>query len=248
MWAFDRSGGTLMIRALGMAVLFLASLANSGVWAKDRSEQGSQKKHLRNLPDVDLTIEETLAVDQEFNVYSNTAMSNTSIDYGLSDGWNIGASFLSAQFYASRSDAWSFQPDALINLEKHWTLGAGRVVAGTQTGAGFLAKATVLMNYSYLEFQQHISDWNVDFDIGSYYGNAALAGWQSVGLHVNMEIPLGAEVRLNGDYLSGGNGIAATTLKLLYMLDKDWQLAAGVQIAGAQTGDDYAGVLGLYWH
>jgi hypothetical protein len=66
---------------------------------------------------------------------------------------------------------------------------------------------------------------------------------------VNLEIPLADGLRLNGDYLSGSNGIAATTLKLLYLLNKDWQLAAGIQIAGAHnTGDGYAGILGVYWH
>ncbi|MDD1621489.1 MAG: hypothetical protein LUQ11_08400 [Methylococcaceae bacterium] len=238
-----------MLKALGMAVLFVGGLANSNLAAKDRAEQGSQKKHPHNLPDIDVTEEETLAIDQEINVNSASAVSNSSIDYGLPKGWNIGVSFLNAQFYVSRSDAWSFQPDALMNLEKHWNLGPGRLVIGTQTGAGFLAQGTVVMSYSYLDFQQHFSDWDVDFDVGSYYANARVAGWQSVGLHVNIEIPLGGVLRLNGDYLSGGNGVAATTLKLLYPLSKDLQLAAGIQVAGAQnTGDDYAGLLGLYWH
>ncbi|MGZ4957688.1 MAG: hypothetical protein ACXV7J_00425 [Methylomonas sp.] len=78
------------------------------------------------------------------------------------------------------------------------------------------------MKYSYLDFQQRVPVLNADLDIGAYYGNAALAGRDSVGFQFNMEIPLGNILRLNRDYLWGINSVSATTLKLLCPLGKNW--------------------------
>jgi hypothetical protein len=209
--------------------------------------QKQLKPHIRNLPEIDLTAVENLAIDQEFNLSGLSGLSNSTLDYGLANDWNAGLSLLNAQFYGAQT--WLFQPDALVNIEKHWQFELGRLVVGSHAGAGFFAQGTRFINYSYLEFQQHFDQWDADFDVGSYYGNAALAGFQSAGLHLNLELPLVAGLRLNSDYLSGNNGLSSATFKLLYPLAKDWQLGLGVQIATAQdVSDPYQGMLGIYFH
>jgi hypothetical protein len=205
------------------------------------------KPHIRNLPEIDLTATDNLAIDQEFNLSGLSGLSNSTLDYGLANDWNLGLSLLNAQFYGAQT--WLFQPDALLNIEKHWQFELGRVVVGSHAGAGFFAQGTSFINYSYLEFQQHFDQWDTDFDVGSYYGNPALAGFHSAGLHLNLELPLVAGLRLNSDYLSGNNGLSSATFKLLYRLAKDWQLGLGVQIATVQgVSDPYQGMLGIYFH
>ncbi|MFM8342702.1 MAG: hypothetical protein ACKN9F_10865 [Methylomonas sp.] len=205
------------------------------------------KPHIRNLPEIDLTATDHLAIDQEFNLSGLSGLSNSTLDYGFSHDWNLGFSLLNAQFYGAQT--WLFQPDALLNVEKHWQYELGRLVVGSHAGAGFFAQGTSFINYSYLEFQQHFEQWDADFDVGSYYGNAALAGFQSAGLHFNLELPLVAGLRLNSDYLSGSNGLSSATFKLLYPVAKDWQLGLGMQIATAQgVSDPYQGMLGIYFH
>lgn len=224
--------------------LALSNLA----YAKEKvTRDGKAKPVVRNLPDIEATPTNSVAVDQELNLYSAAAISNTSVDYGLPHGWNIGLSLLNAQFYNGRSTALVFQPDVLINLEKHWLIGNGQVIVGSQSGVGVLPQAPVFMQYAYLEYQQHFAAWNIDIDTGSYYANAAIAGRQSIGGHINLEMPLYGKWRLNSDYLSGNNAVSATTLKLLYPLGGAWQLGAGVQIPGMAGPDHYIGILGIYW-
>jgi len=136
----------------------------------------------------------------------------------------------------------------MLNVEKHWLAHDMQLIAGTQSGLGLLTQATVFMNFSYLEYQRHFPNWDTDLDTGLYYANAALAGFQSVGLHVNMEAPLFDKWRINGDYLSGSNALGAATVKLLYPVVGDWRLGLGVQRPNVYAGDHWVGLVGIYWH
>lgn len=216
----------------------------------EAKESSRHKGRVRNPPDVEVIPAGLLTVDEEVNLYAGAGISNTTVDYGLPYGWNIGVSFLNAQFYAAGPTSLSFQPDVLFNLEKYFRVGrTGVIVVGAQTGAGILPQGAVLMNYSYLDYQWHWLRGDVDMDVGVYYGNAALAGKDSIGWHVNVEVPIVDDVlRLNGDYLSGKNGLSGAVVKLLYTLAPSWQVSFGVQIPAPRTGNDYSGLLGLYWH
>jgi hypothetical protein len=220
--------------------------------AADASEDRSRGRHkgmVKNLPAIEPVPLENLTVDQEFNWYAGAGFSNTTVDYGLAKNWNIGVSFLSAQFYSIGSAAQPFQPEVLFNLEKHFQPTAySAVVIGTQTGAGITSQGSVLIDYSYMDYQWSWSRWNTDIDFGGYYANAALAGAESVGWHVKLEWPLGKGLRMDGDYVSGRSSVGGTTLRLLYPLAAAIKLGIGVQIPAAGSGNDFSGLLGVYWH
>jgi hypothetical protein len=206
------------------------------------------KKPTRNLPDIDVSQVGQIGLAQELNFFSTTGVSNTAIDYGLPDGWDIGLGLFNAQFYSLSSNNSAFQPDVLFSLEKHWLVLSGQLIIGTQSGIGITSATTNFLSFSYLEFQQHFAQWNIDADVGGYYANAAIAGFNSGGFHLNLELPVVAKLRLNSDYLSGSNALGATTIKLLYPIANDWQLGFGVQIPNVYAGDRFIGLLGLYWH
>lgn len=229
--------------------MILSAWPKLAVFAADGFKQPKAKSHTRNLPDIELTALQSWALEQELNFNSAYALSNTSLDYGVSEQWNLGFSLLNTQFYATTAADWAFQPDVLFNAERHWQFAGGRVVAGSHLGTAFLDQGASFIHYSYLEFQQRLSDWAVDFDVGSYLSNAGLAWFTASGLHLNLELPLLAGLRLNADYLSGNNALSSGTFKLIYALNKDWEIALGMQIATAsQTTEAYQGMLGIYFH
>ncbi len=241
-----QSGSKLpQTKLIGLAVLALSVLP--ALSASAEKQQRTGKARVRNLPDIEATPSGQTAFDQEFNLDSSVGTSNTSFDYGAGAGWNIGFSMLNAQFYSGLDTPIPFQPDLLLNLEKHWSIGDSQLIAGNQSGAGILPQAAVFMHYAYLEAQQHLEAWDIDIDIGSYYANAALAGQRSVGAHVNLEIPVAGDLRLNADYLTGHNAVGAATFKLIYPLLQHWQIAAGVQIPNLPGNGEYIALCGFYW-
>ncbi len=235
----------LRTKLIASAILALSLLPALATGAEKQQRTG--KARVRNLPDIEATPSGQMAFDQEFNLDSAAGISNTSFDYGAGPGWNIGISLLNAQFYSGLGATAAFQPDLLINLEKHWLFGDSQLIAGNQSGAGILPHAAVFMHYAYLDAQQHLDAWDIDIDIGSYYANAALAGQSSVGAHVNLEIPVADSLRLNADYLTGHNSIGAATFKLIYALPQHWQIAAGVQVPNLPGNSEYIALCGFYW-
>lgn len=215
-------------------------------FATDKRAQGKQQKTVHNLPDIDLTPKGKIELDQETNFFSTGGQSNTLLEYGASHGWDIGVGLFNAQFFAVSSNTWNFQPDLLFNLEKHWQALQGELIVGTLSGIGYLPQGKRLVDITYLDYQHTLSKLDIDLDFGAYYANAAIANLDSVGLHINVELPVYGRLRLNGDYLSGHNGIGGSVIKLLYSVGKDWNIGLGVQIPTVYQGDHYVGMLGVY--
>ncbi|MBD9355818.1 hypothetical protein [Methylomonas albis] len=232
--------------ALGCFALLILFFVD--VTAKERADTGQHKKPVRNMPEIDATDVGTVDIEQETNIFAAAAVANLSANYGLAAGWDLGLSLLNGQFVSTAVPSVPFQPDLMLSVEKHWLTQDRQLIAGTQSGLGLLAQTTVFMSFSYLEYQRHLPDWDTNVDTGLYYANAALAGFQSVGLHVNIEAPLFDKLRINGDYLSGSNALGAATVKLLYPVVGDWRLGLGVQRPNAYAGDHWVGLVGIYWH
>lgn len=231
-----------------LALVCLAWSVSGVVEVAAKEKSGSSvKRATRNLPDIDTTEPEALDVEQETNIFSNAAVANLTANFGLAAGWDVGLSVLNAQFASTASPAAPFQPDILFNVEKHWTTENLQIIAGTQSGIGIVEPSNVFMSLSYLEYQRHLPDWDVDIDTGVYYANAAIANHDSVGVHVNAEIPLWAGMRLNGDYWSGNNAVGSKTIKLIYPMVGNWRLGLGVQCPNLNSGDQVIGIVGLYW-
>jgi len=233
---------------IGLRCLMLLTLLAANLPAKERADAGQHKKPVRNMPEIDATDVGTIDIEQETNIFASAAVANISANYGLAAGWDLGLSFLNAQFVSTAVPSVPFQPDVMLSVEKHWLAQDTQLIAGTQSGLGMLTQATFFMSFSYLEYQRHLPDWDTDVDTGLYYANAALAGFQSVGLHLNIEAPMFEKLRINGDYLSGSNALGAATIKLLYPVVGDWRLGLGVQRPNVYTGDHWVGLVGIYWH
>ncbi|WP_020481550.1 hypothetical protein [Methylomonas sp. MK1] len=232
--------------ALALVWLAWAVLGVVDVAAKEKSAS-SGKRATRNLPDIDTTEPAAIDVEQETNIFSNAAVANLSANFGLAAGWDVGLSVLNAQFASTTSPAAPFQPDILFNVEKHWTTENLQVIVGTQSGIGIVEPNNVFMSLSYLEYQRHLPDWDVDIDTGVYYANAGIANHDSVGMHFSAEIPLWDGLRLNGDYWSGNNAVGSKTVKLIYPLVGNWRLGLGAQFPNLNNGDQIIGIVGLYW-
>lgn len=106
-----------------------------------------------------------------------------------------------AQLFPALSTTWDFQPDILFNLEKHWNLWQGQLTVGSQNGIGYLPQGKRFVDMAYVDYHATLAKLDIDLDFGGYYANAAMAGTDSVGLHLNLEIPVCRDLRLNGDYL-----------------------------------------------
>lgn len=220
-------------------------LVSSASPAKDKLD-GKRGKAQRNLPEIDSTASSQFDLENEVNLFAHALLNNLSLNYGLTPDWDVGISFLNAQFASLNASAIQFQPDLLLNLEKHWQTANRRWILGSQSGVGLAQPGTRFMSLAYLEYQRHLPRWNIDIDSGGYYANAALAGIDSVGLHLNLEFPLWKNLRFNADYLSGRNNLGGASFKLLQPVNRDWRIGIGVQIPNLDLGNSV--ILGLYWH
>lgn len=204
---------------------------------------------IRNLPDIKLTLRDQVRVAQETNFYGVAGVSNTTVDYGLPDYWNLGVSFLNAQFYTAGGFQQTFQPDVMLNIEKFLPLGTfGTAIIGAQTGAAVYPEGAELINFSYLDFVWPTLGGRLDLDVGAYFANEALAGGNTFGVHLNVAIPVGKYLRLTGDYLSGRGKLSGMTLKVLVPVAAAWHLGVGVQMPTPHSNNDYSGLLGIYWN
>lgn len=214
--------------------------------ADNKPDKGKHQHIIRNLPDIDTTPAGKFELDQENNFFSTGGVSNTSIDYGTANGWDIGIDILNAGFFSLPSATWYFQPDILFTLEKHWDWWQGKIILGTQSGMAFLPQGKRFAEISHIDYQQTLDRFDIDFDLGIYYANTVMAGRDSVGVHLNLELPIYDDLRINGDYLSGNNGLGGSTVKLLYPFADDWNIGLGVQIPNVYQGDHFIGLLGIY--
>ena len=69
-----------LVILLSSSLILIAATSNAAT-----PNQKQLKLQVRNLPAIDLTAVENLAIDQEFNLSGLSGLSNSTLDYGLAN-------------------------------------------------------------------------------------------------------------------------------------------------------------------
>jgi hypothetical protein len=187
---------------------------------------------------------------EEFNVYRNTAYSNTHIDFATSTGWAVGLQLLNVPM---RNDGGqSFDYDAYIVISKTFKFSEiGSTAIGSQFGTilNHATSPTQLHNFTFVDNQWDLNAW-FNCHAGPFYVNDALATiHQPYGVMAGFEVRfLPKQFHLQAEYYSGSSNISGTIVNLVYFPLPSLQTYLGISVPAPHSGNEFAGNLGFIYN
>ena len=194
-----------------------------------------------NVPSSEVTIKNKYFFQQQIN-FNDLIQSNTTLDYGLGKGYEIGLNILGINFDQNRkiifqnntSDIEPYSPLILlnglkqINVSNHFSMSFG-----SQLGLNFIDnKRNSGAALCYLNF--HISDLVITNSIlvmGSYFNSIHYGGnGNRFGAWGGIEIPITSYFHINAESILGDNSISYTSLGIIVYPIKWMPLTIGFQI------------------
>jgi hypothetical protein len=216
-------------------------------------QTGWAQQNLFNVPSGTVTRKDEVFLQEQFN-FSRIGQSNTTIDYGLGNNWEVGLNILKINLYPGNVVPLPGESDddaLLFNVQKGFrpfkTL---TFEIGTQHG---ISANNAAKKVDYLNFTWGVSRWTPEDSgfkgtvvSGVYYGNTNFLGSGSdFGWMCGVEYPLWRDdVSLVADFISGTNNASVAVVGGQWTLSekKGWQLSLGAQLPSPHSGNDYGAV------
>jgi len=202
----------------------------------------SAQQNYINVPSTEVTKKGKLFFQQQLN-FNELIQSNTTLDYGLGNGFEIGANVLGLNFNdKSKSfikndtnDVDPYNPLLMINGLKRFNIKenvAGCI--GSQLGLNFRDhKQTTPANlvYGNILFESIFST-NSNLVIGGYYNSIHYAGryGNRIGGWIGSEIKISQNIHLITESIIGNNSLCYTSFGCVYYLTKKMPITLGLQI------------------
>jgi hypothetical protein len=206
------------------------------------------QQNLFNVPSAEITPPAKLFFQQQVN-FDHGAQSNTSIAYGMGDGFEVGMNVL--QFGIIPEDAFPAIPLFLVNTQKGVEVNEFfKFGVGTQIGESVPLREDDVgfANFSYWTNVFMLPDDRAKLYIGPYFANSFYRGnrGNAFGYMLGFDIPIVKDhFSLMGDYISGDSGISLAVLGGVLNLSEHWQLSLGAQLPSPHSQNTYGGVLEL---
>ena len=202
---------------------------------------GDAQQNLFNVPSADITGPGQFFFQQQFNfLIASSATSNTTLDYGLGHGLEVGLNLFNLDM--QETDGILQNPHFLLNFQKGFTLSENyKISFGTQTGVTppLYHGLVEVPSFSYLHNAVNLKEWG-KYYLGGYFANKAYASKNEFGFMVGMEYPLlENKLHLMGDFVSGDTDISVGVLGAVLFLPHDWQLSLGAQLPSPTSNNDY---------
>lgn len=231
---------TIQIKSKLVKTLFLLTL----LYPSNAISQQS----LFNVPSIEPTKEAKIFFQEQVNVLPSEGVSNTTIDYGLGNGWSAGLSLYNVKAY-SNNGAQPI-PDLMFNIEKvvditpRWHIGMG---AQTGVNPTEVNQVNALKNFSYFQNVYIAPNEAGKYYLGYYFANDGFSErGNNNGFMLGMEIPIiKHHLNLMGDYLSGENASSVGVLGLVWYAPSNLQISIGVQIPSPNSQNDFGVVFEL---
>ena len=215
------------------------------------------QQNLFNVPSGQITKKGEVFFQQQFNWTKPLGTSNTTLDFGLGRGWEVGLNFLDAVLY-DRSDGGllsspvQVNPDLLFNAQKgfelteYWSLGVGGQFGFNPSPR---RKDVRFLNFSWFinsfEIPEHeeFGKWY----LGGYYANGPYRGpGDPGGFLLGCEIPIVPKTfSLQADWIGGNNDLSVIVLGGVYTLKSGWQVSFGAQLPTPRSNNEFGVVLEL---
>jgi hypothetical protein len=208
-----------------------------------------------NVPSGEVTKEKKFFFQQQFN-FNEIIQSNTTIDYGLGNGFEIGINILGLDyiqktntfFLNDTNDRDPYDPLLTVNALKQVELSENTSLSvGTQVGVNVDFDNKVRpANLTYLNIRFTDVIWeNCVVVAGPYYNSKHYGGaGNRVGGWLGVEAPLSDKWHLLGESVVGDNAISYSSLGIVFYPKPRIPLTLGIQIPNT-THNAYALVFEL---
>lgn len=187
------------------------------------------QQSLFNVPSVETTEKDKFFFQEQVDLFSK-GVANTTLDYGLGEGWETGLTIPGVNFYSGDHA----DPMLLVNVQKGFYVNESwKVGIGTQTGYTVPEhdSGAQFASFNYLNNAFDLESWG-KYYLGAYSANKAITGHkESINLLAGVELPFTQNVHFMADYIGGKNDIGATAIGLVWYASKKWQFSAGGQFS-----------------
>ena len=232
-------------RDFRQGLLAIAASMSCGLTADTTHAQ----QNLFNVPSAEITDAYTMFFQEQMN-FASQSQCNTTIDYGLGNGFEVGVNILNLNMIpmAGSQDSPN-TPLAMLNAQKGFRLGENFLVGvGTQIGektAGIIHDVR-LADFTWMTFAMELPDKRGRLYAGPCYTNVVYGGVpaEPLGYMLGYDIPVvEGKFNLMGDYISGTGYNSVAVLGAVFRLGKCWQLSLGGQLPSPHSNNSYGGVI-----
>ena len=199
-----------------------------------------------NVPSSEVTTKHKLFFQQQLN-FNELIQSNSTLDYGLGKGFEIGANVLGLNFNQKQksflnndtTDTDPYNPLLMLNGLKQFELNEHiSVAAGTQLGLNFTdgkSRSQAGLFYGNLRFY-NILIKNSCLVLGSYYNTKHYGGnGNRFGAWAGAEVPITPHFHIMAESVLGTNALCYTSAGVIIYPFKWMPLTFGLQIPNTKN-------------
>ena len=193
------------------------------------------QQSLFNVPSVETTEKDHFFFQEQLDLFSS-GIANTTLDYGLGQGWETGLTLSNVNLYATNQK--ENDPILLVNVQKgfyvneHWKVGIGTQTGSTLAGENTSAR---LASYNYVNNAFDLESWG-KYYLGAYTANKAITSDKTnTNVLAGLEIPFTHDVHLMADYTGGKSDIGAAVVGIVWYASKAWQFSLGGQFSNIDS-------------
>ncbi len=213
----------------------------------------SAQQSLFNVPSTTLTPPEKIFFQEQMN-FTNTGQSNTTFDYGLGGGWEMGMNVLNASYYGDFGPTGGVggnNESVLLNLQHVFDFEQTFYLeVGIQAGASVIEskRTTEASGFGWVTGRYHHTEGiKGEYIVGIYNGTETYLGPNhGVGFMLGTEIPMIPDkLTFIADYVSGDTDVSVAVVGLQFHMDPKtgWLISVGAQIPSPHSGNPYGVVV-----
>ncbi|HRG01469.1 MAG TPA: hypothetical protein PKZ75_10155 [Bacteroidia bacterium] len=200
-----------------------------------------------NVPSSEATTKHKLFFQQQIN-FNEIIQSNTTLDFGLGKGFEIGANVLGLNFSEKNksfikndtNDIDPYNPLVMLNGLKQFELSENiSISTGTQLGLNFRdnkknTEASLIYGNLLLK---NLLIKNSSLVAGTYYNSLHYGGRNGnrVGAWIGTELPIINKIHIVAESVIGNNALSYTSLGLIYYPKKRIPITVGIQIPNVKS-------------
>ena len=219
-------------------------------------QTGWTQQNLFNVPSGVVTRKNEVFFQEQLNL-ARFGESNTTLEYGLGNDWEVGLNIFRVNLYPGNLKPLlgeSNEDAILLNIQKSFRpFEKVEVEIGTQNGMSANNGAQMV---EYLNFTFGVTRWTPDENLfagtlisGLYCGNTNYLGaGNQIGWMAGVEYPLWRDdLSFVADYISGTNSASVAVIGGQWTFSKKqgWQVSLGAQIPSPHSENFYGAVFEL---
>lgn len=223
------------LKILALAAVTACLLTSLSLEAKTK---GRRAKRVRPIQEPS-----GLTINPEVNVYRGATFVNLLVEYTTASEWSFGIQMLNAPIYGGQDDT---KLDTYVVISKTTRIrDSWYLLAGAQNGTPLIAPhpfhSFEYLGAEYRPFEQF------SFHAGPYFVNYALAGiHEPIGGWVGFEWEAVDDIlHVQADWWSGHNGLSGSLVNFVLFPSSRLYGYLGVSLPAANSGNEFAGVIGM---